>query len=223
MPLNTPRPPFAAPRALLTRATPRRAALALVVGASALAGCGGDPLEAASRFNTDTVPVTYVAYPFSTAATPLPTALSISGVAPVRPAVVAVTIGSTALLVPNFDFVVDLTSDGRVRLVPSKLIAGLSTTGRVLRTGLQVVTTPFDSLAEAPRGTYQSDSATVVGVGQTIAVETEAVSCITNSRTSLYAKLVVDSVSAATGGVYLRGRVDPNCGYRSLRVGKPTS
>lgn len=197
------------------------AAFALLLVAAA-AGCGNDPLEAASINNIDTIAAVFVAYPFSSAPTPLPTALSLSGIATVRPAVVTVAFGSGSLLIPNFDFAVDRLSDGRVRLLPSKLIAGLDNTGRVLRTGLQVVTTPFDSLGSAPQGTYQRDSATVVSAGQTIAVETEPAACLGSSRTFIYAKLVVDSVSAATGGVYIRARIDPNCGYRSLQPGRPT-
>jgi hypothetical protein len=87
---------------------------------------------------------------------------------------------------------------------------------------MRVVNTPFDSLDTAPEGGYQRDSATVAGVGQTLAVETEPPAC-QNGRTFLYAKLVVDSVSATNGGIFMRARVDPNCGYRSLRPGRPTN
>ena len=201
-----------------------RAALTLGLGAATLVACGKDPLESASIYNADTVEVVpIVAYPYSTAATPLPTALSLTGIQPVRPAVVAATLGSGAVaLVPNFDFAVDRQSDGRVRFVPSKLIAGLTTTGVTLRTGLMVVNTPYDSLTLAPNGTYQRDSATVVAAGQTLVAETERASCVGLSRTFVYSKLVVDSVSPTTGGVYMRVRVDPNCGYRSLAAGRPT-
>jgi hypothetical protein len=199
-----------------------RRVLSLAGAAAALAGCGQDPLEAASAGNVDTVPVAFVVYPFSTAAASLNTAISISNFRELRPALLTATAGGGLSLVPNFDFAVDRAADGRIRFVPSKLITDLTGAGRVLRNGLRVVSTPFDSLDAAPDGGYQRDSATVVSVGQTLAVETEPPAC-PNGRTFLYAKLAVDSVSATTGAIYIRGRIDPNCGYRSLRPGRPTS
>jgi hypothetical protein len=219
MPTSTPPHPTRRPSA-------RRPAApaALLAGALAAVGCGGDPLEAASRNNVDTIPATFVVYPISSAAAPLPTAVSVSGLTSVRPAIVTVPFGNTALLVPNFDFAVDRATDGRTRLLPSRLIAATEGTGRVLRTGFQVVNTPFDSLTMAPAGGYERDSATVVGARQTIVVETEPVTCLGNPRSFIYAKMVIDSVSPTSGGVYIRAVVDLNCGYRTVQVGvKPRS
>lgn len=210
------------PRVLAFRARP--AALLLAAGGAALAACGQDPLEAASANNLNTIPRDLVVYPFSSAPAPLNTAVSVGGLSAVRPTVAAVLVGQNTLLVPNFDFAVDRAADGRTRLLPAKLLAGLEGTGRLLRVGIQVVTTPFDSLRSAPNsGTYQRDSVTVVGPGQTFVVEAEPASCLSNARTFLYAKFVVDSVSAATGGVYVRAVINPNCGFRSLAPGRPTS
>ena len=200
----------------------RRLAVTLAGAAAALAGCGQDPLEAASASNAETFPVLFVVYPFSTAPASLNTAISIAGFRELRPTVATAQVAGGLALVPNFDFAVDRAADGRIRFLPSKLISDLTGAGRVLRNGMRVVNTPYDSLDAAPDGGYERDSATVVSVGQTIAVETEPPSC-PNGRTFLYAKLSVDSVSAATGAIFIRGRIDPNCGYRSLRPGRPTS
>lgn len=203
----------------------RRAAAVVAGGALFAAACGNDPLEAAARFNVDNIEAVFVVFPFSTAAAPLNTAISVSTLSPVRPGVVTAQIAGGTQLVPNFEFVVDRAPDGRTRLVPSKLLAGLEGTGRfVLRTGIQVVSTPFDSLAAAPdRGTYQRDSVTVVSAGQTFVVESESPTCVAGARTFSYSKFVVDSVSPTSGGTYMRALINLNCGFRSLRPGRPTS
>lgn len=214
-----PRPaqPFATARS--ARRVPVRAASFAAVAAAA--ACGGrDPFAPDPALNRETVETTFLVYPLSTSAPIFASAIDLFNLRVLRP---GVTVSSNAGLVANFDFAVDRGGDGRVRLLPSKLVAGVGGSGRVLRTGFQVTSVPFDSLADAPGGTYQSDSATVILPGQTVAVETESLSCFGGVRTLLYAKLSLDSVSTTTGGVYLRARVDPNCGFRSLRPGKPSN
>jgi hypothetical protein len=89
------------------------------------------------------------------------------------------------------------------------------------RVGFRTVTTAFDSLRRAPTGGFTFDSAFVVTVGQTVAVESQTGGCAPTAP--LRAKLVVDSVSRATNSIFLRVLTNPNCGFRSLLPGRPTS
>lgn len=232
-PLRPPAP-RATPRAPTVRRSPgtgapcagrgpaARAWTAGVIAAATLAACGGDPFAPDTSTNLDTQERVFQVYPLSTANPILRTAVNLATVSEIRPGVVVTLVGNTQVNVVNFDFAVDRAPDGRVRLLPSKFVAGLAGVGVATQTGFRVVSTPFDSLAEAPSGGYQTDSVATVNVGQTVAVEAQ-LACYGRTRPNLYAKFVVDSVSAATGAVFMRGRVDPNCGFRSLRPGRPTS
>ncbi len=199
---------------------PRRAAaraLALAAGAAAAAAaaaCGGrDPFAPNPENNADTRLGDIVVYALSRAAGPRPTAVDLFTLQPLRPVLVSSNNGA----VTAFDFAVDLAPDGRVRLLPSRLVADAGSAGRVRRTGFQTTATPFDSVAEAPERGYQSDSVTVVNVGQTAVVQFESLNC---NGGLLYAKVLVVTADPASGGVTLRARVNPNCGYRSLRPGR---
>lgn len=197
-------------------------AVAALAG-TALAGCGGNPFAPNTAYNLDTQETVFQVYPLSTATGALRSAVNVMTLTAVRPALATVPVGQTVVIAPNFDFAVDRSADGRVRLLPSKLVAGLGAAGLSLQTGFQTVTTAFNALDEAPGSGYQTDSVTTVGVGQTVVVQVQALSCYGSARPNVYAKLVVDSVAAGSGPVYLRARVDPNCGFRSLKVGKPTT
>jgi hypothetical protein len=158
-----------------------------------------------------------VVYAISRAGGPRPTAVDLLTLQPVRP-----VLGSTGnQVVTTFDFIVDQAPEGRVRLVPSRLVANAGALGRGLRTGFQLTTTPFDSVGEAPERGYQSDSAAVVGVGQTAIVQFESIRATPGCNGNVYyAKVLVVASDPASGGVTLRARVNPNCGFRSLRPGR---
>ncbi len=201
-----------------TRAAVRAAGTLPTLSALALlAACGGrDPFAPDPARNLDTQQADLTVYPLAAAAGPLGSAVDLGVLRVVRP---AVAVGGGGAL-PNSDFAVVRAADGRVRLLPSKLVVTTSTTGRAPRTGFQRAAAPFDSVADAPAGGYESDSATTVAPGQTVVVESESLVCAGRFQSTLYAKLVVLSVDAATGAVALRARVNPNCGFRSLRVGR---
>ncbi len=202
------------PATLATRARRHAATLAAI---TALAACGGrDPFAPDPTRNVDTEQTDLTVYPLAAASGPLGSAVDVGVLRVVRPGVVATSAGA----VPNFDFAVDRAPDGRVRLLPSRLVVTTATTGRAPRTGFQLAAAPFDSVVDAPSGGYQSDSATTVAPGQVVVVETESLLCANRIQPTVYAKLVVLSVDAASGATALRIRVNPNCGYRSLRVGR---
>jgi hypothetical protein len=189
------------------------AAIGAALAVTAAAACGGrDPFAPDPRNNVDTQQSDVVLYPLSTATGPYVSAIELLSLSGVRPGLAFLGAGIAA---PNFDFAVDRTSDGRVRLLPSRLVVDLTGVGQVYRTGFQLATVPFDSIAEAPPAGYRADSAFTVNVGQPVIVQSQSALC-----TSYYAKAVVVSVDAVTGAFTLRTRVNPNCGFRSLRPGR---
>lgn len=190
----------------------RRSLLAVAGALPLLAACSGeDPFAPKAAF--ETALDSYVVYPLTGTSPLLPTALNFTTRSAVRPAV-----ASDGSL--NFDLAFDVDAQGRVVLTPPKLVATGSRFTPVV--GLQLVATPFDTLGTAPKGTYRTDSVTVVSPRQTVVVEAITAVCSSVSA-PLYAKLVVDSVVGPSRAIYLRARVDPNCGFRSLLPGLPKS
>jgi hypothetical protein len=201
------------PRALVP------AALCLAIAA---ASACGDPLRV--KASLATVTDTLVVYALSDTAQAhrdFPTSLATgtivsSGFGAVGRPTLVPTNGDA-----SFDVAFDLDAQGRVVIYPQRrIIVGPSTRG----VGLQVVGTPFESLAEAPRSGYGYDSVAVtVTPGQTVAIQAQTVTCATTSTFSpyTYSKLVVDSVAAAVPAIHFRIVVDPNCGFRSFSSGIP--
>ena len=213
----------------LRRAPPRRAPappllwrrvgfLAALAGATALGACGGrDPFAPDPSNNADTQQTDLLVYPLAGASGPLGSAVALLSLSVVRPGLTAVAVSNTQTVpAPNFDLAIDRAPEGRVRLLPSRLVVDLTGVGTVFSTGVQTSRTPFDSIAEAPTEGYQADTvATTVGVNEPVIVRFQSSGC-----TAYYAKAVVVGVDAPSGVVTLRARVNPNCGFRSLRVGR---
>jgi hypothetical protein len=199
---RVPHPPFRP-----TRTAPALAAACLV----ALAACGNnddDPFR--PRATAETALASFVVYPLSGDPT-LPAAIDLVGRRAVRP----VLLGGSLL---NFDLALDVDGQGRVVLLPPSRVATPPTGAP--RTGLQVVNGGFDAIVSAPRSGYRFDSTTVVTPGQTVVIEASGATC--NPTYPLHAKLVVDSVGRSAGRpVFVRMRVNPNCGFRSLEPGLP--
>lgn len=201
------------PAAVARRRAPALLATAALVAAAA---CGGRDPFAPTASATTVGPVSFVLYPLSRARAPFYSALSLQFAEPIQPAVLATSSG----LLPNFDVVFDVDSAGQLVLRPAKQLVSTSI---VPRTGFQTSSTKFDSLGAAPGGTYQSDSAQRVAVGQTVVVQAQGyLGCLT-SGTFFYAKIVVDSVYTGTGALAVRVVSDPNCGFKSFASGIPTS
>ncbi len=189
-------------------------AAALVVAAVG-AACGGkDPYAPVAQYNT--VDYAFVLYPMRTVVAPQNSALDLHAPAPTRPAVYVSSVLNA--VVPNFDVAFDVDNTGHPVLLPPKLV----TSAQILpRTGFQTSSTLFDSLKAAPGGTYQADSAFRVTTGQTVVVQAQGTACSVASP--FYSRLVVDSIGAATGALYIRARIDPNCGFKSFASGVPSS
>jgi len=198
----------------------RSSILVCALGGAALAACGGeDPFAAKAVFETQLTG--FQVYPLSTSPQNLPAAISLYNFASVRP---VVRINQTL----NFDVAVDLDASGKVRLLPPKAV--VAPIGASLATGIQVISgTTFDTFTRAPNTGYQFDSATVVTPGQVVAIQTQGagpLSAVCTTTVPMYAKLVVDSIRPQANGlplIYMRARVDQNCGFRSLAEGLPES
>jgi hypothetical protein len=93
--------------------------------------------------------------------------------------------------------------------------------------GLQKVSGSFDTVLEAPKDGYETDSALVMAPGEVVAVQSahnfSSDLCAYSISPNIYAKITVDSVNLASRTLYLRMGLDPNCGFRSLADGIPTS
>jgi hypothetical protein len=208
------RPVPSAPRGLSRRPSPaaRRVAALAVAGAAAatLAACGDDPFDPQAQLDTQAGLV--VVYPLSASSAELPVAVDLATLLAVRPGIRPST-GT-----PNFDFALDLEPNGQIRVLAPQYVI-LPVTG-VPRVGFQTVSgQPFDDLAMAPQRNYRFDSVTVATVGQPVVVQTPGVSC--TSTSPIAAKFVVDSVVGAPRKMFVRLRVNPNCGFRSLAPGRP--
>ena len=125
-----------------------------------------------------------------------------------------------------FDVALDLDPSGAVIVLPVRTVGGTlgdavhqqQTLLALKRVGLQKVTGPFEALREAPTTGYDTLGVQTVTPGVVLAVELlDFANCYTGfGGSTIYAKLTVDSVNAATRRIYTRTVVDPNCGYRGL-------
>lgn len=136
----------------------------------------------------------------------------------------------TALEVPNysmlradgagtFDIAFDIDADGRLVVLPvSKVVSAL---GGDRTIGLLPGAGTYSTILEAPRIGWRYDSVLVVPPGATFLVRVQTRFCQFDFRQDIYAKFYVDSVIPEERRYRLLGRVNPNCGYRSLNEGVP--
>ena len=118
----------------------------------------------------------------------------------------------------NFDFALDLDANNKVVILPRTKVLTCTSTCQL---GMQLVSTRFDSLYDAPSRGYVYDSTTTVSPGQTVALVTKEPSCLPSNIATydMYAKMVVDSVRASDRTIFIRVASDPNCGFRGLVPG----
>lgn len=189
------------------------AAVAAIAGLALASGCKDTNLLTASLpVATDTL----VAYALTGTASSLPSAL-------------AVTLRSTVRVdgTGNFDVGFDFDNSGRLVVSPVRVLVNqLSGAPQV---GIQTMfTTPFDSIKSAPGGYYRPDTAIVVTPGHPFVLlvnrTTPSSVCIYDPTPRIYSKVVIDSTTPnTTRAIYMRVTTNPNCGFRSLVPGLPTS
>ncbi len=113
-----------------------------------------------------------------------------------------------------FDFALDMRTGAQhdtvaVLLPPGGL--GLPRDG-----GLQITTTPYDSIMMAPDGGYDQSAAQTLAVGTVLVASSRSQSCNFGFIRPLYAKLQVLQIDKVARSVTFQMLLDPNCGYRSL-------
>jgi hypothetical protein len=125
----------------------------------------------------------------------------------------------------SFDVALDIDANGNAVIYPVKLV--VSTPGGGRPVGLQKVAGIFDSVTVAPKTGFETDSALVMAPGEVVTIQSPHNGsqdiCQFAISPYLYAKIVADSVDLASRTVFVRVGFDPNCGFRSLGVGVPTS
>lgn len=122
----------------------------------------------------------------------------------------------------EFDVAVDLDASNRTVVLPVRTLGG-ALAGTLKRVGLQVVPGSFESVLEVPATGYDTLGVKTIAPGVVLAVELQdSRACFSSFNLTvvtsqiIYAKLVVDSVDAATRRIFTRSVVDPNCGYRGV-------
>ena len=190
----------------------RVALVAAALGVVGVVACG-DPTGLQATFPTATDPLQL--YTLNGAPSGAPNAVYLYG---------NQVVGTTAVRATpsfGFDIAFDLTSDGRIQLIPVRKVA--STIANAPQVGMQVVSGSFDALTKAPSSGYKFDSTLTVNVGQVVAIEASVPAACTYSLngTNVYGKLVVDSIRRTEGRLFARLTTDPNCGYRSFAPGTP--
>lgn len=184
--------------------------MAALAATAFVAACGDNNsfLSPASIENTVR---TYSVYSLSGAAGTLPAAYSYTTESLERPQILSN--GAT-----NFDVAFDLTSDGKVAMLPVRVLVPLPPAGAP-GVGLQRSTVAFASISRALDRGYVSDSTLVVAVGETVLLQLSGSGCVYGEP--YYAKVVVDSIIAAERRMVIRSLVNRNCGYRNLTEGLP--
>jgi hypothetical protein len=120
---------------------------------------------------------------------------------------------------PSFDFAFDIDTAGR----PVLLTTGALKLGR--QSGVQITTTPFDSILIAPTSGYQLDSAVFVDSNTVAILHSRSLTCSFGIAAVFYAKLhvlAIDTTSALNGRrMDFEILTNVNCGYRGLEIGVP--
>jgi hypothetical protein len=125
----------------------------------------------------------------------------------------------------SFDVALDINAAGNAVIYPVKLV--VSSPGGSRPVGLLKQIAIFDSLFDAPKTGYETDSSLVIAPGEVVVVQsahnTSGDLCQFALSPNIYAKIAVDSINLASRTIYLRLGLDPNCGFRSFITGLPTS
>lgn len=181
-------------------------ALILLGVALALAAACGDPFGLPTA-QVENRPDTVSLYALSGTPVAQPSGYIIPFRSPIR----------TDQAINGFDFAFDIDTAGRAVLLPT----GALRLGR--GSGIQLSTTPFDSIKAAPTSRYQLDSAVVVDSNAVAILHSRPQPCSfsLSSQFVLYAKLRVTAIDTVARRIDFIILSDINCGYRGLEPGVP--
>lgn len=194
--------------AISRRMTSRILAILCAVGLVAATACG-DLLSGVPTLQT--VTDTTVVYSVNGAPQSAPTALYLFA---------AQVVPATSSF--NFDVAFDLDTGGLVKIIPNPDLAS-ALVGVAHPVALQQSASNFDSIHVAPTSGFHADTVQIVKPGTTVLIQSEdAVACSASLvGTTVYGKVVVDSVDNSARRMFIRFLADPNCGFRSLDPGTP--
>jgi hypothetical protein len=188
------------------RQTAFRTALLLLLGATAVAGCG-DPLSLLPARFENKVDTTAL-WSASRSAVVFPSGFLIGQGLPVR-----------LDQVTSFDFYYDTNAAGEHFFVP---LAAVVNTGRTSgNPGFREETSIlFDSIKVAPQSDYVSQDTVRFRVGDVFYARSQVeASC--GLGIPYYAKIQILSIDDGESKVSFRILANVNCGYRSLEIGLP--
>ena len=139
------------------------------------------------------------------------------------PAAFNIVFFTTLRLEPTygFDLVFDIDQNGKVVLIPVRLVGGAVTSGR--QVGLQRITGSYEEMTRAPTSGYQYDSTLTLDVNEAALVELRTDVCQFQTSQLVYAKLQIKAVDPVSRTIVFRITYDPNCGFRSFLPGVPTN
>lgn len=183
---------------------------AIVVVAVALVRCGGSD-SLLSPANFENVDRQFTAWALSGSSSALPAGYQFTSESLVRPQV----LGNGSL---NFDVAFDITSAGKVIVLPARLVVpappgGAPSIGFARQPGV------YEQLKRATDKGYVTDSAVTLAVGEAVTVRLLNSGCVYGEP--FYAKLTIDEIVVAERRLLFRTLVNRNCGYRSLVAGIP--
>lgn len=196
--------------------------LVLTFGALAVlaAAACGNPFAVTA--NTDVIFDTLSVYGLTDAPTNGPTAVNTFG-----PQLV------TTSPLTHYDIVFDIHADSlgnpQAYALPPKAVASFGNAGFVIDS-----TQAFEAIPSAPNVTYNDTTVVALKPGTILIVQAQSVACSTQlvaSQQFIYSKIVVDSINYTPfdeftnpdgNTIHFRIVVDPNCGFRSFKEGRPT-
>lgn len=189
----------------------RAIAFSAVAFAAASAGACGDANSFLSPAFVENVDRQYEMWAISGTPAALPAGYMFTSETQVRPQVLS---GGSL----NFDVAFDIAADGKVLVLPARLVVPLPPGGSP-PIGFQRWGAAYEQLLRAPDRGYVVDTAATLGVGETISIQLLSSGCVYGEP--LYAKLTVDEIDVPRRRMLVRTLVNRNCGYRSLNTGLP--
>jgi hypothetical protein len=170
-----------------------------------MAGCE-DPVSIIARDNIENQ---FAVYAMNGTPATLPSGILVQEAIPVR---IDANLG--------FDLAFDLKSADSVAVHTVAFVA--SQLAHPRRVGLKLAAGAFAEEMTAPTTGFVYDSTLAVGIGQTVFVDVFAGTCAGSFLgQNIRGKLRVDSLDFTNRVIYLHVLSNPNCGFKSLVVGKP--
>ena len=198
-------------RCLGVRHTVQNASRAISTAALLVAGACGDTNSFLSPASIENVDRQYEVWAMTGTSAALPAGYQFTSESLVRPQVLSS--GEV-----NFDVAFDLDASGKVVVLPVRLVSPLPP-ARSPSIGFLRWPAAYEQLIKASTTGYVFDSAAVLAVGESIAVQLPNSNCLLGDP--YYAKFTVDSIDPVNRRMLVRALVNRNCGYRALSIGLP--